>query len=451
MTKKTTRDLTKGNPYGLIIAFAMPLMLSQIFQQLYNTADTFIVGKFLGTDSLAAVSASGTLIFMLASFFIGTGMGSGVAISRYFGAGNREKVMTAIYTNFAFALVAGVLLTVVGVFLTPTFLVWMKTDEQVLPEAITYFRYFFLGSIATVLYNTCTGIMNAVGDSKRPLYYLIFSSLMNIILDLLFIGYFRWGVWAAAAATVTSQMVSAILCIIHLSGKNFEFRVDLKKIGFNLPMLKEILSYGVPAGIQNSVIAFANVIVQTQINSFGKFATAGYGIHAKIEGFGFLPINCFTMAITTFTGQNLGGKEYERAKVGARFGILSGTILAEIIGILVYIFAPDLIGVFDNNPSVIEFGVLQARIVTLFYCLLAFSHCIAAVCRGAGKALVPMIVMLSVWCIFRVSYISLVMKFIGELKYIYWAYPITWAISSLIYLIYYLKSDWVHGFENKKA
>ncbi len=451
MTKKTTRDLTKGNPYGLIIAFAMPLMLSQIFQQLYNTADTFIVGKFLGTDSLAAVSASGTLIFMLASFFIGTGMGSGVAISRYFGAGNREKVMTAIYTNFAFALVAGVLLTVVGVFLTPTFLVWMKTDEQVLPEAITYFRYFFLGSIATVLYNTCTGIMNAVGDSKRPLYYLIFSSLMNIILDLLFIGYFRWGVWAAAAATVTSQMVSAILCIIHLSGKNFEFRVDLKKIGFNLPMLKEILSYGVPAGIQNSVIAFANVIVQTQINSFGKFATAGYGIHAKIEGFGFLPINCFTMAITTFTGQNLGAKEYERAKVGARFGILSGTILAEIIGILVYIFAPNLIGVFDNNPSVIEFGVLQARIVTLFYCLLAFSHCIAAVCRGAGKALVPMIVMLSVWCIFRVSYISLVMKFIGELKYIYWAYPITWAISSLIYLIYYLKSDWVHGFENKKA
>lgn len=451
MTKKTTRDLTKGNPYGLIIAFAMPLMLSQIFQQLYNTADTFIVGKFLGTDSLAAVSASGTLIFMLASFFIGTGMGSGVAISRYFGAGNREKVMTAIYTNFAFALVAGVLLTVVGVFLTPTFLVWMKTDEQVLPEAITYFRYFFLGSIATVLYNTCTGIMNAVGDSKRPLYYLIFSSLMNIILDLLFIGYFRWGVWAAAAATVTSQMVSAILCIIHLSGKNFEFRVDLKKIGFNLLMLKEILSYGVPAGIQNSVIAFANVIVQTQINSFGKFATAGYGIHAKIEGFGFLPINCFTMAITTFTGQNLGAKEYERAKVGARFGILSGTILAEIIGILVYIFAPDLIGVFDNNPSVIEFGVLQARIVTLFYCLLAFSHCIAAVCRGAGKALVPMIVMLSVWCIFRVSYISLVMKFIGELKYIYWAYPITWAISSLIYLIYYLKSDWVHGFENKKA
>lgn len=444
-----TKNLTVGNVRMNIIRFAFPLLLSQIFQQLYNTADTFIVGKYLGTRALAAVSASGTLIFMLASFFIGTGMGSGVAIARYFGAKDEKKVMEAIYTNFAFAIIAGIVLTLVGVLLTPYFLVWMKTDEAILPEAISYFRYFFLGSMAMVLYNTCGSIMNAVGDSKRPLYYLIFSSITNIVLDLLFIGILGFHVWAAALATVISQTVSAILCIIHLTGKNFPYRVNLKKIKIYWKMMKEILRYGIPAGIQNSVIAFANVIVQTQINSFGQFATAGYGIHSKIEGFAFLPINCFTMAISTFTSQNLGARMYDRAKQGASFGILAGVAMAGIIGIINYKFAPFLIGIFDDNPSVVYYGVLQARIISLFYCLLAFSHCVASVCRGAGKAIVPMVIMLAVWCLFRVTYIMMVMKIFADIRPVYMAYPITWGISSAIYLIYYLRSDWIHGFDGK--
>ena len=197
------------------------------------------------------------------------------------------------------------------------------------------------------------------------------------------------------------------------------------------------------------MIALANVMVQTQINSFGKFATAAYGTHAKIEGFGFLPITSFNMATTTFISQNLGAGEYDRAKKGARFGILTAVICAEIIGVITYIFAPQLIGLFDSSPAVIELGVQQARTVTLFYCLLALSHAIAAVCRGAGKAFVPMFVMLSVWCVIRIIYISLIMHFVGELKYIYWAYPITWTISSVIYVIYYTSSDWIHGFDKK--
>ena len=447
---KGTKDMTQGGIYSNILVFALPILLSQVFQQLYNTADSLIVGRYLGTESLAAVSSSGTLIFLLISFFNGTAMGAGVVISRYFGAGDRDKVSRAIHTNIAFGLVSGVFLTIIGVLFTPTFLVWMNTDPDVLPEAIDYFRYYFLGSLALVMYNICRGIMNAVGDSKRPLYYLIFSSLLNIVLDLLFVGLFKWGVWSAALATVISQMASVVLCMVYLCKKGNLFSVEIKKLRFHGDMLKEIIRYGLPSGVQNSVIAFANVIVQTQINGFGKYAMAAYGTHAKIEGFAFLPMMSFNMATTTFISQNLGAKKYDRAKTGARFGIITAVILAELVGVMIYFAAPHLIAMFDDSATVIELGVRQARTASLFYFLLAFSHAVAAVCRGAGKAFVPMFVMLSVWCALRILYIHIVMTFSGDIGLIYWAYPITWAISSVIYLIYYNCSDWIHGFDNKQ-
>ena len=442
-----TTDMTAGNPYSLILGFALPVFLSQVFQQLYNTADAFIVGRFLGTNALAAVTSSGTLIFLLVSFFDGTAMGAGVVISRYFGAGDLRQVSRGIHTVLAFGILSGVLLTVIGIAFTPTFLVWMQTYPEVLPEAVEYFRYYFMGGLALVLYNICRSIMNALGDSRRPLYYLIFSSLLNIVLDLVFIAGFHWGVWAAAVATVVSQAASVVLCMRHLLQKGNIYTVELRKIRFHGDMLLEIIRYGLPSGIQNSVIALANVIVQSQINTFGKLATAAYGTHAKIEGFAFLPIVSFNMASTTFISQNLGAKKYDRVKKGAGFSIFAAVSLAEIVGICYYIFAPQLIGLFDQTPGVIAYGVRQAHTVALFYCLLAFSHAIAAVCRGAGKAFVPMCIMLSIWCVLRITYIIAVMHLTGEIGYIYWAYPLTWGISSVIYLIYYLRSDWLHGFE----
>ncbi len=446
-----TKDMTRGNPYSQMLSFAMPIMLSQLFQQLYNTADALIVGNFLSTASLAAVSSSGTLIFLFISFFTGTSMGAGVVISRYFGEGDDEKVSLAIHTNIAFGLVSGVFLSIVGVLMTPTMLLWMNTDPNVLPEAIEYFAFYFAGAVAMVMYNTFRSILNALGDSRRPLYYLILSSILNIVLDLLFVGAFGWGVWSAAVATVISQLASCVLCSVHLLKKGNIFTVELKKIRFHGDMLKEIIRFGMPSGIQNSVIALANVIVQTQINSFGTCATAAYGTHAKIEGFGFLPITSFNMATTTFISQNLGAKQYDRARKGARFGIITAVLSAEAIGIIIYLLAPELISLFDDSEQVIMYGVQQARTVALFYFLLALSHSIAAVCRGAGKAFVPMFVMLSVWCVIRIIYISLIMKFVGRIEYIYWAYPITWAISSIIYIIYYKRSDWIHGFDRASA
>ena len=448
---RTVRDLTTGNPYSLIVSFALPIFFSQLFQQLYNTADSLIVGHFLGTEALAAVSSSGMLIFLMTSFFEGTAMGAGVVISRYFGARNDGKVSRSIHTSLAFGLLAGVILTVAGILFTPTLLVWMKTDPQVLPGAIEYFRYYFAGSMAVVLYNASRSIMTALGDSRRPLYYLVFSSVLNIVLDILFVGVFRWDVWSAALATVISQAASAVLCLMRLAGRRFAYPVKLRQIRLHGDILREILRYGLPSGVQNSVIALANVIVQTQVNSFGMLATAAFGSHCKIEGFAFLPITSFCMAISTFTSQNLGAREYDRAKIGARFGILGGIVMAELVGVLVYTFSPQLIGLFDSNPGVIEYGVTQERTVTLFYCLLAFSHCTAAVLRGAGKAFVPMVIMLGVWCVIRIAYILLVMHFIGEIRFVYWAYPITWSISSVLYFVYMWRSDWVHGFEEKTA
>jgi putative MATE family efflux protein len=442
-----TRDLTKGRPFSVIITFALTMLLSQLFQQLYNTADTLIVGQFLGTEALAAVSASGSLIFLMVSFFEGLAMGAGVLISRYYGANEPDNVNRAVHTDLAMGLLCGTVLTVVGVAFTPTLLRWMQVDPEVMPQAIEYFRYYFLGGLALVMYNTCRGIMTALGDSKRPLYYLIFSSLLNIALDLLFVAGFGWGVWSAALATVISQAASVLLCLVHMCKKDQVFTVQWQKLRLHRDMLRQILRYGLPSAVQNSVIAIANVIVQSHVNLYGKMATAASGVHSKIEGFAFLPITAFNMAVTTFVSQNLGARQYERAKSGARIGILTAVVLAELVGVVVFFGSEWLVGIFDATPEVLAYGRMIHNIVPLFYCLLAFAHSVAAVCRGAGKAFVPMFIMLAIWCVLRIAYIITVTHFFHRFDLVYWAYPLTWFVSSIIYLIYFLKSDWVHGLD----
>ena len=446
-----TKDMTVGSPAKLILSFSFPVFLSQVFQQLYNTADALIVGRFLGDEALAAVSSSGTLIFLIISFFVGMSMGAGVVISRNFGAGEYDAVSRGIHTNLILAVASGLFLSVIGVVFSPTFLRWMGTAPEVLPDAIVYFRYIFAGALASVLYNTCTGIMNALGDSRRPLYYLIFSSVLNIILDVLLIGGFGFGVWAAAAATVVSQAASVVLCLVHLCKKGTVYQVELKKLRVDWQMLRSIFHNGVPSGIQNSVIGFANVIVQSNINSFGKDAMAAYGAYSKIEGFGFLPITSFTMAITTFISQNLGARQYDRAKKGARFGVLSAVLCAELIGVIIWLGAPTFIGWFTETPEVIAIGTQEARTITLFYFLLAFSHAISAVCRGSGRPVTSTGVMLLCWCVIRITYITVAMHLIHEIQYIYWAYPITWGLSSVLFAGIYFFSDWTHGFERHTA
>ena len=440
-------SLTEGPIWKAIILFALPVFLGQVFQQLYNAFDAWCVGFFLGDNAMAAVSSSGNLIFLMVSFFNGLAMGAGVVIARHFGAKDYDYVGKTIHTAVAFGLCTGTALTIAGVCLTPTILHWMDTPADVLPESIAYFRYYFCGAIFTVMYNIFVGIHHAIGDSKHPLYYLIFSTCVNICLDLLFVGAFRLGVGAAAMATTISQGVSATLCCIHLVRLDAPYRLRLKKIRFHKSSFFDILRFGLPSAVQNSVIALANVVVQTNINGFGAEAVAGCGAYSKLEGFAFLPVMSFSQALSNFTGQNLGAKKHDRVKKGVGFGILCSMLMAELVGILSYVFAPQLIGFFADKPASIDFGVQHMRTICLFYCLLAFSHCIAGIMRGAGKATVPMFTMLACWCVIRVSYITIAVRFVPELTTVSWAYPISWSLSSIVFLTYFLKADWIHNFD----
>lgn len=442
--------MTTGSIWKKIIAFAIPLFLGNLFQQFYNTADSLIVGNFLGSSALAAVSSSGNLIFLMVGFFNGLAVGAGVVVARYFGAKKFDIVQRAIHTIVTLGFFCGIALTVAGVVAAPQILVLMGTPAEVLPNSVTYFRIYFCGSLAFVMYNFLVGILQAVGDSRHPLMYLIFSSITNIVLDLIFVAVFHFGVGAAALATIISQFLSALLCFLHLLKGPKEYRIYLSKLRIDPLMLRQIISNGLPAGLQNSIISLANVVVQSNINKFGQMAVAGCGSYSKIEGFAFLPITCFALALTTFISQNLGAKEYKRAKKGAVFGVVCSVVTAELVGVVIYTFAPYFIAAFNSTPEVLSYGVAQAHTASLFYFLLAFSHCMAGILRGAGKSTVPMFVMLVCWCIIRVSYISIAVYFIPDIRVIFWAYPLTWCLSSIVFLLYFLRSDWIHGLEKQK-
>jgi len=446
---KGTMNMTVGNVKRVIITFAVPVFISHLFQQLYNTVDSLIVGNILGKHALAAVSSSSSLLQLLISLMMGVSMGAGVVISRNFGANDEKGVSDAIHTAVGFAAIAGLTMTVVGVVLSPVLLQWMGTDPDVMPNSIVYFRNYFLGISAVALYNIFMGIMNALGDSRRPLYYLLFSSALNVVLDLLFVGVFRWGVGSAATATAISQAASAILCYLHLRKPGTIYQLQLRKIRLLPHELREIVRVGLPTGIQNSVTAIANVLVQSNINSFGPDAMAACGAYSKLQGFAFLPIMSFAMALTTFVSQNLGARQYERAKQGAKFGIISMMIVAEIIGVILAVGMPMFASWFNSDPGVVAIAVQQARIENLFFLLLAFSHSIMGICRGAGKTSFTMITMLLTWCLLRIVYVSIAMGINHDIQLLFWSYPITWMVSSVIFLIYFRKSDWVHGFDQK--
>lgn len=436
--------MTEGVIWKKIILFALPIFFGNLFQQLYNTADSLIVGNVLGSEALAAVSSSSSLTQLLVGFFNGIFMGAGVLTARNYGANDKEALSRSVHTSIALGLVCSVLLTGIGITFAPLILRLMGTPEHILPTSVSYLRFYFAGSVGLVMYNVFVGILQSVGDSRHPLIYLIVSSFINIVLDLFFVSVLKLGVGSAALATSIAQITSSLLCLRQLLKVQDDYRVEIKKIGFEKETLKKIIRIGIPSGVQNSIVAFANVVVQTNINAFGEMAMAGCGAFSKLEGFAFLPITSFTMALTTFVGQNLGANQKERTLKGIRFGVICSVCLAECIGIAFTIFAPNLIALFNNNPEVIAFGVGRTRVSAPFFFLLAFSHCISAVMRGAGKTTVPMFVMLATWCGIRVIYITVFVALLHRIEVVYWAYPLTWFLSSVIFLWVYQKKNWLN-------
>ena len=439
--KQETVDLAKGSVAKGIIGFTIPLILGQLLQQLYNMADAWVIGNFADNTAFAAVSTSGSLVFLIVGLFNGIAIGGGVVISRYFGAGDEENVERAIHTNILFGIAASAAVTIAGVFGAPRILQWMRVPENVLPESITYFQIYFAGSVTIVMYN--------MGDSLHPLYYLAVSSIVNVALDLLFVAGFRWGVAGAATATVLSQGLSAVLCILRMRKNEGCARISWRKLKFCGYMMKDVIYQGLPAGIQNSVISIGNVVVQTNVNSFGEYAMSGMGSHSKIEGFVFIPIMAMSLTMSTFISQNLGAKEYGRAKKGAVFGILSCVVIAEAIGVAAFNFSPYFVRIFAKADEAVGFGVIMQKTVTLFYFLLAFSHSATGVLRGCGKSVVPMVTMLGFWCGIRVLYVTAAVRFFPAFQTICWAYPLTWSLSSIVFLWFLVKTDWTHAYEKK--
>ncbi len=435
--------LTEGNIKKKIITFALPIFWGNLFQQLYNIVDALVIGNSVGGTALAAVSSTGPLIFLLVGFFGGLFTGVGVTISRYFGAKDEENIQKSVSTAVGFGLIAGVCLSIVGFFLSPLILRLTNTPPSVMGDAKIYVQTYFCGIIFLVLYNTASGIFQAIGDSKHPLYYLIISSILNVVLDIIFVIYLGLGVGGAAIATVIAQAVSVAFAFHRLLRINAIYRVSIKNIHINWPILSQMLKIGLPAGMQNSIIAFANIFVQSNINTFDAAAMAGNGAYAKLEGFAFIPITSFSMALTTFVSQNIGANKPKRVREGARFGILTSLFLAELVGILFFIFAPFLISLFNTDPAIVAIGVRRAHICGLFYFLLSFSHSAAGILRGASKSIVPMIIMLLCWCLIRVTYITIITNYIPSISVIFAAYPITWFLSSLLFLLYYFKSPWI--------
>lgn len=443
-------DFTEGSIGRKLLAFALPLFLGNLFQQLYNAADSLIVGNFLGREALAAVSSSAPIIFMLVGFFNGLAAGAGVVISRAYGAKDSERLQRAIHTDAAFGVAAGIALTIFAVLFTPVILRLISTPEEIMRESIVYFRIYSAGIFFSVMYNILMGIMNAVGDSRHPLYYLVFASLLNIVLDIILIGGFGMGVGAAAAATIISQALSSAMCFIRLIRSPFPIGIRIASMRIHRQELSNIVRFGFPAGFQNSIIGLANTIVQASINMFPAAIIAGAGVYGRIEGFILLPITTLSLALTTSVGQNLGAGRYDRALQVSRYGMLSSVIISEIIAALLFVSAPWLMSLFSSDPDVISAGSMQARIEAFFYCLVAVSHSAAGILRGAGKPAVPMAVMLGAWCVFRVIFVNIAISIYHSAIVIYITYPVTWLLSTIIFAIYLTRSNWLHAMDKDR-
>ena len=440
--KKTAVNLTEGPIIKNILIFAAPLFLGQLLQQFYNMVDAWVIGNFADNDAFAAVSSAGSMTFLIVGLFNGIAIGGGVIISKYFGAKDKENVVKAIHTNFLFGIIASIASTVIGLLLMPHILVWMKTPDSVMQNSLSYFTIYFAGVSTVIMYNICMSIMRALGDSVHPLYYLIISSIVNVILDLLFVAVFQWGVAGAAIATIIAQAISVALCLWRMVRMDDYTRLDFRKLHFYKDMMREVIRQGLPTGIQNAVISIGNLTVQTNINSFGAYAMAGVGAYSKIEGFVFLPIMSMSMSLPTFVSQNLGARNEERAKKGSVFGIIMGMLMAEVLGVLIYLTAPSMVKIFVDTAESVSYGAIHARVTAPFFFLLAFSHCAAGALRGCGKAYIPMATMLAFWCGVRVVYVTSILKFIPQFQMISWAYPLTWSLSSLVFLIVLLRMNW---------
>ncbi len=436
-------DMTEGSIIGLLIKFAAPLMLGYLFQQLYNTVDMLVVGNYVGKEALAAVGCTGPIVNTLIGLFMGLSIGSNVIISQYYGAHDFDSVHDVVHTTVFMTFILSVIMTIIGVAFVPYMLAFMNTPDDVINLSSQYLRIYFYGITGLLFYNMGSGILRAVGDSKRPLYFLIFSAVVNTVLDFVFVLVFEMGVAGVAWATVIAQLLSAILILIVLSRTYGPYRLYWSHLKINYAMLKKIVKIGLPSSIQQGVTAFSNVFVQGYINNFGSAFMAGYSAYSKVDAFAMLSMQSIAMGSTTFVGQNIGASKIVRAKKGTNISLLLALASTTIIIIPLMIFAEPIISVFNDDPDVIYYGSLYMRLISPFMLLCCINQIYAGTLRGAGNTSAPMFIMIGSFVVFRQIYLYIV-SHLFENNYlpVIFAYPAGWVVCSTIIYIYYKRSHW---------
>lgn len=446
---KTTM-MTEGSVVKNILFFSVSLILGNLLQQLYNTVDSIIVGNYVGSNALAAIGSSTSLVYLLIAFSQGVSVGAGVVISQRLGQKNKEGVQTSVHTALALAGILGIILTVGGILFSKEILLWMNTPEEVLTDAVTYLRLYSAGMVFNVVYNMAAGILNAAGNSRRSLGYLAIASVTNLILDLVFIVGMKTGIAGAAIATNIGQMISCVLAIWFLVRAQTDYKVYLNKIKIHKSTAGLIIKIGLPTGFQNMVISLSNILVQSSVNSFGANAMAGFGAYMKVDGFNVLPVTSFGMAATTFVGQNFGAGKTERVKRGMWITLGIGILYTITTGILLLIFSETIMHLFSNDSAVIAYGQQAMHFFCPFYWVLSILHALSGTVRGTGKSIPPMVVLLISLCFFRVLWVQFVMPNIASIEGIFMLYPISWAIGSGLMILYTWKGKWLINYEKRR-
>lgn len=442
MEQKTKKlyeiDMCNGPLLGKLLLFALPLMLSGILQLLFNAADVIVVGRFAGNQALAAVGSTGSLTNLLVNLFIGLSVGTNVLVARYYGAKQEREVEETVHTSIIISIIGGILLAIIGFVAAKPLLVLMDTPADVIEQSVLYMRILFLGMPMMLLYNFGSAILRAIGDTRRPLYFLVVAGIVNVILNLWFVIGLHMGVAGVATATVISQCVSAgfiIYCLFHTQGC---YRLQLSKMHMNYDKLAKIAKIGLPAGLQGSLFAISNVLIQSSVNSFGSIAMAGNTAGVNVEGFVYTAMNAFHQTTVSFTGQNLGARQYKRITRILLECLLMVTVVGVVMGNGAVLFGQQILGLYSQDAEVIAYGIHRLEMICTLYCLCGIMDVLCGSLRGMGYGIMPMIVSLLGACVFRVVWIYTIFAWMPTLTVLYLSYPISWALTAAVHVICFL-------------
>ena len=439
--KKYSINMTEGALLPKIISFAIPLMASSLLQLLFNAADMVVAGRFAGSNALAAIGSTSSLINLLVNLFIGLSVGANVLVARFFGSGRESDVSETVHTAVLLSIISGFFLAGFGFFMAPKLLIMMGTPEEVLPLSVLYIRIYFMGMPVSLLYNFVSAILRAIGDTKRPLIYLTIAGFLNVICNVIFIVIFGMGVDGVAYATVLSQAVSAVLVVGALIKSDECYKLELKKLVFTKDKFLQILRLGIPAGFQGIVFSLSNVLIQSSVNSFGASAMAGNAAASNIEGFIYVSMNAFHHTCLSFTSQNYGAKNFERIKRVLITCLVMVSGIGFLLGVAAYVFGPNLLSIYANSSdakAVIEYGMIRMGIIMFTYFTCGMMDVMVGAIRGLGYSLMPTIVSLCGACLFRIIWIYTAFRSIRTLTCLYISYPISWVLTFSVHLICFL-------------